>query len=56
MPNSMIFGHFENMHISSLKRPFSTCQHWFLDSAYQISPNQCVKPFSSQMPVLVNFF
>ena len=49
MSNSMIFGgHFENMQIRSLRRHFSACQHWFLDSAYQIAPNQGVKPFSSQ--------
>ena len=49
MSNSMIFGcHFENMQIRSLRRHFSACQHWFLDSAYQIIPNQDVKPFSSQ--------
>ena len=47
--NSMTFGsHFENMQIRSLKRHFSACQHWFSDSAYQITPNQGVKPFSSQ--------
>ena len=56
MSNSMIFSdHFENMQIRSLGRHFSACQHWILDSAYQIIPNQGVKPFSSQMPVLVNF-
>ena len=49
MSNSMIFGgHLENMQIRSLRRHFSPCQHWFLDSAYQITPNQSVKPFSSQ--------
>ena len=49
MTNSMIFcGHFENMQIRSLRRHFSACQHWFLDSAYQITPNQGAKPFSSQ--------
>ena len=38
MSNSMIFGgHFENMQIKSLRRHFSACQHWFLDSAYQIT-------------------
>ena len=41
-------GHFENMQIRSLRRHFSACQHWFLDSAYQIPPYQDVKPFSSQ--------
>ena len=41
-------GHFENMQIRSLRRHFSACQHWFLDSAYQIIPNLGVKPFSSQ--------
>ena len=47
--NSMIFGgHFENMQIRPLRRHFSACQHWFSDSAYQITPNQGVKPFSSQ--------
>ena len=40
MSNSMIFGgHFENMQIRSLRRHFSACQHWFSDSAYQITPN-----------------
>ena len=49
MSNSMTFGgHFENMQIRSLRRHFSACQHVFLDSAYQITPNQGVKPFSSQ--------
>ena len=49
MSNSMIFGgHFEIMQIMSLRRHFSACQHWFLDLAYQITPNQGVKPFSSQ--------
>ena len=49
MSNSMIFGgHFENMQIRSLRRHFSACQHWFLDSAYQITPNKDVEPFSSQ--------
>ena len=37
MSNSMIFGgHLENMQIRSLRRHFSTCQHWFSDSAYQM--------------------
>ena len=49
MLNSLIFGgHFENMQIRSLRRHFSACQHWFSDSANQITPNQDVKPFSSQ--------
>ena len=49
MPNYMVFGgHFENMQIRSLRRHFSACQHWFSDLAYQITPNQGVKPFSSQ--------
>ena len=49
MSNSMIFGgHFENMQIRSLRRHFSACQHWFSDSACQITPNLGVKPFSSQ--------
>ena len=49
MSNSMIFGgHFENMQNRSLRHHFSACQHWFSDSAYQITPNQGVKPFSSQ--------
>ena len=49
MSNSMIFGgHFENMPIRLLRRHFSACQHWFSDSAYQITHNQGVKPFSSQ--------
>ena len=49
MSNSMIFvGHFENMQIRSLRRHFSAWQHWFSDSAYQITPYQGVKPFSSQ--------
>ena len=49
MSNSMIFGgHFEIMKIRSLRRHFPDCQNLFLDSAYQITPNQGVKPFSSQ--------
>ena len=49
MSNSLIFGgNFENMQIRPLRRHFSACQHWFSDSAYQITPIQCVKPFSSQ--------
>ena len=49
MSNSMIYGgHLENMQIRSLRLHFSACQHWFLDSAYQITPKQGVKPFSSQ--------
>ena len=49
MSNSMIFGgHFENIQIRSLRRHFLACQHWFLDSAYQTTPNQVIKPFSSQ--------
>ena len=49
MSNSMIFGgHFENMQIRSLRHHFSACQHWFSDSAYKITHNQGVKPFSSQ--------
>ena len=40
MSNSTIFGgHFENMQIRSLRRHFSACQHWFSNSAYQITPN-----------------
>ena len=53
---SMIFGgHFENMQVRAFRRHFSACQHWFSDSAYQITPNQGVKPFPHKMPVLVNF-
>ena len=49
MSNSMIFGgHFENMQIRSLRLHFPACQHWFSDSAYQITPIKSVKPFSSQ--------
>ena len=49
MSNSMIFGgHFENMQIRSLRCHFPACQHWFLDSAYQTTPNHVIKPFSSQ--------
>ena len=48
MSNSVIFGgHFENMQIRQLRRHFSV-SHWFSDTAYQITPNQGVKPFSSQ--------
>ena len=44
MSNSMNFGgHFENMQIRSLRRHFAACQDWFLDLAYQITPNQGVK-------------
>ena len=56
MSNSMSFGgHFENMQIRSLRRHFSACQHWFSDSACQITPNQGVKPFSSQNACTFNF-
>ena len=49
MSNSMIFGgHFENMQIRSLRHHFSAYQHGFSDSAYQITPNQGVKPLSTQ--------
>ena len=49
MSNSMIMvANFENIHIRSLGRHFSACQLLFLDSAYQITPNQGVKPFSSK--------
>ena len=49
MTNSMIFGgHFENVQIRSLKRHFSACQHWFLDSAYEFTPIYGVETFSSQ--------
>ena len=45
----MIYGgHFENMQIRPFRGHFSACQNWFTDSAYQITPNQVVKPFSSQ--------
>ena len=44
MENSVNFGgHLENMQIRSIRRHFSA-----LDSAYQITPNRGVKPFSSQ--------
>ena len=56
MSNSMIFGsHFENMKIKPLRRHFSACQHWFSDSAYQITPIKVSNPFLHKMPVLVNF-
>ena len=32
-------GHFENMQIRPLRRHFSACQHWFSDSAYQVTHN-----------------
>ena len=49
MSNSIICGgHFEIMLIRLLRLHFSACQHWFSDSAYQITPNQGVKHFSSQ--------
>ena len=49
MSNSIIIGgHFENMQIRSLRRHFSASQHWFSDSANQITTNQGAKPFSSQ--------
>ena len=45
----MVFGgHLENMQIRSIKSHFSTCQHWFLDSAYPNTPDSDLKPFSSQ--------
>ena len=31
-------GHFEKMQIRSIRLHFSACQHWFSDSAYQITP------------------
>ena len=49
MSNSMIFdGQYENMQIRPLRCHFSACQHWFSDSAYQITHIEGVKPFSSQ--------
>ena len=41
-------GHFEYMQIRQFRRHFSACQHWFSDSAHQITPNQGVKSCSSQ--------
>ena len=36
----MVFGgHLENMQIRSIKSHFSTCQHWFFDSAYPNTPD-----------------
>ena len=56
MSNSMIFGgHFENMQIMPLRRHFSACQHWFSDSAYQITQIKVSNPLLHKMPVLVNF-
>ena len=56
MSNSIIFGgHLENMQIRSLRRHFSACQHWFLDLAYQSTPNQCVKSFFHKKQVHINF-
>ena len=44
MENTVNFGgHLENMQIRSIRRHFSA-----LDSAYQITTNRSVKPFSSQ--------
>ena len=57
MSNYMIYGgHFENMQIRPLRRHFSACQHWFSDSAYQITPNQGVKSFSSQNACTCSLF
>ena len=57
MSNSMLFcDHFVNMQNRSLRRHFSACQNWILDLAYQITPNQGIKPFFfHKMPVIVNF-
>ena len=41
-------GHLGNMQIRLWRRYFSACQHWFLDSAYQSTPNRHLKTFSSQ--------
>ena len=41
-------GHLGNMQIRLWRRHFSACQHWFLDSAYQNTPNRHLKTFSSQ--------
>ena len=38
-------GHLENMQISSIRRHFSACKHWFSDKAYQITLKKCVRPF-----------
>ena len=43
------------MQIRSLRRCFLACQHWFLDSTYQITPNQGIKPFSSQNACICYF-
>ena len=43
------------MQIRSLRRHFTACQHWFLDSAYQITHNQGVKPFSPRNAFLIFF-
>ena len=37
-------GHLENMQISSIRRHFSACKHWFSDLAYQITLKKCVRP------------
>ena len=57
MFKSMICGgHFENMQIISLRRHFSACQHWFLDSAYQITPQNDIKLFSSRNACTCHLF
>ena len=33
------------MQISSIRRHFSACKHWFSDLAYQITLKKCVRPF-----------
>ena len=49
MSKSMVLAAIlKKMQIRSLRLHFPACQHWFSDSAYQITPNKGVKSFSSQ--------
>ena len=58
MSNSMIFaGHFENMQIRSLRRHFSTCQHWFCFwiQHTKLPLIKVSNQFLHKMPILINF-
>ena len=48
-------GHLENMQIRLLRRHFLSCQYWYCDSAYQITPYQGGNHFLCKMPALVYF-
>ena len=38
-------GHLENMQISSIRRRFSACKHWFWDLAYHVTLKKFVRPY-----------